>query len=160
MSDGQDDVVVDRRSWVDEQVRAGADAGSRRRSDTRRAGPQHPRGSLALHRLGRFSSHSGAGLAAAAFVLVWLVVGGIAGFPDWWETVLYSTSAAVTLVMVFAIQHTQSRQQLATQRKLDELLRAVPTADDHLIASEGATYEELQARGDLNTADRAKVTDP
>jgi low affinity Fe/Cu permease len=112
------------------------------------------RSSRVLHRVGDVSSHAGAGLVAAAFVAVWTAVGAVAGFPHWWEAVLYSISASVTLVMVFAIQHTQSRQQRATQRKLDELLRAQPAADDHLIAAEDAPDEELQALADLNMADR------
>ena len=112
--------------------------------------------SRTLHRLGELSAHAGAGLAAAVAVLVWLGVGVASGFPDWWETVLYSTSAAVTLVMVFAIQHTQTRQQSATQRKLDELVRAQPSADDSVIAVEEAPDHELQARADLNLDDRRR----
>ncbi len=76
------------------------------------------------------------------------------GFPGWWETVLYSTAASVTVVMVFAIQHTQRREQMVTQRKLDELLRALPEADDQLIAAEGASDDELEALAGLNIADR------
>ena len=103
------------------------------------------------------SSHAGAGLAAAAFVAIWLVVGAWSGFPPWWETVLYSVSASVTLIMVFAIQHAQSRQQAATQRKLDELIRASSGADNRLIAAEDAPDEELQALADLNLADRERA---
>jgi low affinity Fe/Cu permease len=110
--------------------------------------------SRTLHRLGELSAHAGAGLIAASAVVVWLTVGVAYDFPGWWETVLYATSSSVTLVMVFAIQHTQTRQQSATQRKLDELLRAQPGADDALIAVEEATDQELQARADLNLADR------
>lgn len=110
--------------------------------------------SRTLHRLGELSAHAGAGLVAALAVLIWLVVGLAYDFPGWWETVLYATSSSVTLVMVFAIQHTQTRQQSATQRKLDELLRADPAADDAVIAVEEATDHELQARADLNLADR------
>src|SRR5687767_11066139 len=102
--------------------------------------------SRALHRLGEASAHAAAGLVAATAVLAWLAVGVATDFPDWWETVPYSTGASVTLVMVFAIQHTQTRQQSDTQRKLDELLRAQPTADDSLIAVEEAPDHELQAR--------------
>ena len=91
--------------------------------------------------------------------MVWVVVGAIEHFPHWWETVLYSTSAGFTLVMVFVIQHTQSRQQLATQRKLDELLRTQPSADDQLIASEDAPDEELQALADLNMVDRQRAVE-
>jgi len=110
--------------------------------------------SRALHRLGEVSAHAGAGLVAALAVVVWLTVGVVAGFPGWWEKVLYATSSSVTLVMVFAIQHTQTRQQSATQRKLDELLRSQPRADDSLIAVEEAPDDELEARATMNLADR------
>ena len=87
-------------------------------------------------------------------MIVWLIIGATVGFAGWWVTVLDIASACVTLVMVFAIQHTQSRQQSATQRKLDELLRALPTADNRLIAVEEAPDAELEALADLNLADR------
>ncbi len=70
-------------------------------------------------------------------------MGAVTGFPSWWQVVLYSTTSAVTVVMVFAIQHTQRREQLVIQRKLDELVRAQPGADDRMIAAEGATDAEL-----------------
>ncbi len=110
-----------------------------------------------LHRVGEATSHSGAGLAVAAGVVVWLVVGAVVGFAAWWIDVLEIASSAITLVMVFAIQHTQARQQSATQRKLDELLRAMPTADDRLIAVEEAPDGELEALADLNLADREEA---
>ena len=56
---------------------------------------------------------------------------------------MQTTTAAVTVVMVFAIQHTQRREQLVIQRKLDELVRAQPQADDRMIAAETATDAEL-----------------
>ena len=93
-------------------------------------------------------------MIVACSVAAWCVVGLWTGFPHWWETVLYSTTASITVVMVFAIQHTQSREQLVTQRKLDELLRAQPGADDHLIAAEVACDEELDALAELNADDR------
>jgi low affinity Fe/Cu permease len=46
--------------------------------------------------------------------------------------------------MVFVIQHTQSREQAATQRKLDELLRALPGAQTGLIMLEEASEETMQ----------------
>jgi low affinity Fe/Cu permease len=45
--------------------------------------------------------------------------------------------------MVFTIQHTQSREQAATQLKLDELIRALPGADDHLVHVESGPDDEL-----------------
>jgi len=51
-------------------------------------------------------------------------------------------------------QHTQSRQQTATQRTLDELVRSLPHADNRLIAAESTSDEELEALGQLNATDR------
>jgi low affinity Fe/Cu permease len=70
-----------------------------------------------------------------------------AGFPARWETVFQILVAAVTLAMVFVIQHTQARHQRATQRKLDEILHALPDADNSLITLEHASDEELHATG-------------
>ena len=88
-----------------------------------------------------------------ACVVGWGVVGLIAGFPSWWQVALYSTTSAVTVVMVFAIQHTQHREQLVTQRKLDELVRAQPGADDRLIAAEAATDHELDELIDADVSE-------
>jgi low affinity Fe/Cu permease len=64
--------------------------------------------------------------------------------------VFQTVVAAVTLAMVFVIQHTQARQQAATQRKLDEILQALPGADNALLALEHASDDELRATGDLH----------
>lgn len=113
--------------------------------------------SRVLHRVDEYTSHAGAGLLAGAAVLTWTTVGLVAGFPDWWETVLYSTSSCVTVLMVFVIQHSSTRQQLSMQRKLDELLRASPTADDRVIAVEEAADDELEelAEQSLERRERA-----
>ena len=51
------------------------------------------------------------------------------------------SASAITLAMVFVIQHTQGREQAATQRKLDELLRALPGAAESLMMLEEAPKE-------------------
>jgi low affinity Fe/Cu permease len=114
-------------------------------------------GSLLLHRLGEASAHSAAGLVAATAVLVWVVFGAVVGFPSWWENLLYIVSSTVTLVMLFAIQHTQARQQSATQRKLDEILRALPRADGRLIAVEEAPDHELADLASRGRGDREQA---
>ena len=111
-----------------------------------------------LHNVGELVSHSLAGVVAATLVAVWGITGAVIGFPDWWQTVLYSCTASVTFVMVFVIQHTQSRQTSATQRKLDELVRATNGADDSLIAVEEASDEHLQALTELNLDDRQRTS--
>lgn len=91
-----------------------------------------------LHRLSEIVGHSATGLIASALAVAWAIIGLGYGFPLWWAETLYSTTASVTFVMVFVIQHTQARQTAATQRKLDELIRASSRANNALIAVEEA----------------------
>ena len=71
---------------------------------------------------------------------------------------LYTVTSSITLVMVFVIQHTQARQQAATQRKLDEVVRAVPTANNRLIAVEEAASDgELEKLADSNLDHRKRA---
>jgi len=97
-----------------------------------------------LHRLGDATSNSVAGAVAATAAACWIVVGVVTEFPSWWQVVLYSTTAIVTFVMVFVIQHTQSKQIAALQRKLDELIRSSHRADNSLISVEERPVDELQ----------------
>ena len=58
-------------------------------------------------------------------VIVIVVVIVLLNFPNHWVAAFEISVLSLTLVMVFAIQHTQGREQAATQRKLDELIRAL-----------------------------------
>ncbi len=78
-------------------------------------------------------------------VAVFVVLLAVFRFPPGWENTFAMVASAITLVMVFVIQHTQSRQQVATQLKLDELIRSAPRADDLLIHVESAGDDELIA---------------
>jgi low affinity Fe/Cu permease len=75
-----------------------------------------------------------------AAVLTWAAVS-----PHRDQVLLWfgSVAGAITVVMVFVLQHTQSRQQEALQHKLDEVLHALPLADDRLIHLESAPESEL-----------------
>jgi low affinity Fe/Cu permease len=77
--------------------------------------------------------------------LLWVLFSVFNGFPGRLETVFQAVVAALTLAMVFVIQHTQARHQVTTQRKLDEILRALPHADNSIIALEDADDETLRS---------------
>jgi len=79
--------------------------------------------------------------------VIWIAISVAAGFPSRWEIVFQSVVAAVTLAIVFVIQHTQARYQRATQRKLDEILLTMSETDNSLLALEHAPDEELRATG-------------
>jgi low affinity Fe/Cu permease len=102
--------------------------------------------SRVLHWIGDLTSKAGVAAVVASVVVLYLVFLVIAGAPGHWETTFQTVVGAVTLVMLFVIQHTQSRQQKATQLKLDELILATPKADDLLVKIENAKEGELLER--------------
>ena len=106
-----------------------------------------------LHRMDAVVSHSTAGVVAGILVGAWVGEGIVAHFPHWWEVSLYSATASVTFVMVFVIQHTQSRQVAAIQRKLDELVRSTD-AGNALIAVEDAPDRDLERLAEQAAHDR------
>jgi low affinity Fe/Cu permease len=96
-------------------------------------------------------------LAAVAIVIIWAISGPIFGFSDTWQLVINTGTTIITFLMVFLIQNTQNRDQMAMQVKLGELILAVTDADDHIANAEDMTEEELQALHDMcrQRADRA-----
>jgi low affinity Fe/Cu permease len=90
----------------------------------------------------------------ALIALGWVAYGAQSGFPSYWQAILESVTSIVTVIMLFAIQHLQARDQIVTQRKLDELIRAIPQADNRVIAVEHAPDEELEVLTEMNRQDR------
>jgi low affinity Fe/Cu permease len=81
-------------------------------------------------------------IAAVASVVV-IVAALVSREPERILAWFAAVAGAVTLVMVFVLQHTQTRLQEALHHKLDEVLHALPDADDRLIKLESASDSEL-----------------
>jgi low affinity Fe/Cu permease len=116
-------------------------------------------GSRVLAAVDRWASRPLTGLVVLAVVLAWIAVSAAAGFPAGLERIFEVLVAALTLGMVFVIQHTQARQQAATQRKLDEILHALPGADDALVRLEHGSDDELRAAADNHRQVREAARD-
>ena len=114
------------------------------------AGRGRTLGSRLLSELDRRTSRPLTALTIVVAAIVWIIISLAIGFPARWESIFQSLVAALTLAMVFVIQHTQARQQVATQRKLDEILQALPGADNALMTLEHASDDELRATGDAH----------
>lgn len=102
--------------------------------------------SKVLRWMGEATSKASAAIAVALVLLIFLLILGIEGFPTTWLTTFGAIADVITLIMLFVIQHTQSRHQLVLQLKLDELIRASPRADDRVVKLEIAPDEELAQR--------------
>ena len=102
-----------------------------------------PPGSRALHKIDRIASRPQIAWLLVGADVLWVLFSIVVGFPTRLETIFQTLVAALTVALVFVIQHTQARDQVVVQRKLDELLAAIPRADNALIALEDASDEEL-----------------
>jgi low affinity Fe/Cu permease len=107
-----------------------------------------------LSSLDRLTSHPLLALVVLTTCAAWLIFSAIVGFRSGPARIFQTIVGAVTLAMVFVIQHTQARQQSATQRKLDEILQALPEADNALLSLEHASDSELRATSDSHQAIR------
>src|ERR1017187_3279882 len=103
-----------------------------------------------LSRVDRWASRPLTALIVIAADLAWVLLSVAMGFPGLEERIFQTLVAALTLAIVFVIQHTQAREQAATQRKLDEILQALPGADNSLLMLEHASHDELRATGDAH----------
>jgi len=112
-----------------------------------------------LHSLNDASASSAATAVAARVSAGVLLAALLADSASRWLSAFEALAAAVTLVMVFALQHTQTRQQTALQRKLDEILRVLPGADTRLVHVETATQIELDALDERHIAMRDDALD-
>ena len=79
-------------------------------------------------------------------IFTWVITGPLFGFSNTWQLIINTATTIVTFLMVFLIQHTQSRDTEALQVKLDELIRAVEKADNTLLDLEEMEEEELAFR--------------
>ena len=95
-------------------------------------------------------------LAAIGVVIVWAVSGPYFGWSDTWQLVINTGTTIITFIMVFLLQHTQTRDTLAIQIKLDELIRASAASDGarHIEDLSEATLRRLRHDDDLGSIQR------
>ncbi len=136
-----------------------SDNGRVRRERFVRRTEELPLTSQLVYRIDHLSSLPSASLLVAAALLGAVIAGVCVDFSSRWETGFTVGTSVVTLIMVFVIQHTQGREQAATQRKLDELLRALPEAESSLMMLEEAPEEVLRDVQTFQRETRDEVRD-
>jgi len=97
----------------------------------------------------RWSASSMGFTTALVVVLVWIATGPLWHYSDTWQLVINTGTTIITFLMVFLIQRSQSKDALAIQLKLDELVAALSGANNRLVAAEDlseADLEDLQRR--------------
>ncbi len=87
--------------------------------------------------------HPVAFTVAIATIIAWAFTGPLFGFSNTWQLVINTATTIVTFLMVFLIQNTQNRDSVATQLKLNELIRSIQGAHVGLLDIEELTQKEL-----------------
>jgi low affinity Fe/Cu permease len=85
--------------------------------------------------------------AAALLVLVlWALSGPLLGFSDTWQLIINTSTTIVTFLMVFIIQNTQNRDNLAFNIKLDAMLEKMGLDKNKLMEAEDKSDKKLEAQ--------------
>lgn len=88
--------------------------------------------------------HAWVFVLALAILVIWAVTGPLLKFSDTWQLVINTGTTIVTFLMVFVIQNTQNRDNLALNLKLDALLKASKVNEKKLIGLEDQSDKELE----------------
>jgi low affinity Fe/Cu permease len=83
-------------------------------------------------------------IIAAVVVILWAVTGPIFKFSDTWQLVINTGTTIITFLMVFIIQHSQNKDTVALQLKLNELIAASEAPSNKLIGIEDLDDDELE----------------
>lgn len=97
-------------------------------------------------------------LLALAVVVIWFIFGLIHGFSDTVQLVINTGTTIVTFLMVFLIQNTQNRDSRAIHVKLDDLIRAVESAENRLIGLEDQPEEDIERAEEQERLFRSRDT--
>ena len=82
--------------------------------------------------------------AALGVLLLWAASGPLLGFSETWQLVINTTTTIITFLMVFIIQNTQNRNDLAVNIKLDELLEKHGIDKEEVLAAENLSDKKLE----------------
>jgi low affinity Fe/Cu permease len=84
-------------------------------------------------------------IALLALVL-WALSGPLLGFSDTWQLIINTSTTIVTFLMVFIIQNTQNRDNLAINLKLDVMIKHMGLDEKDLLEAEEKNDKYLKEK--------------
>jgi low affinity Fe/Cu permease len=81
---------------------------------------------------------------ACIVIIAWLVTGPYFQYSDTWQLLINTGTTIVTFLMVFLLQNTQTRDTMALQAKIDELILANRHASNALLGIEELPEEKIR----------------
>lgn len=83
---------------------------------------------------------------ALVVLILWGVSGPLLGFSDTWQLIINTSTTIITFLMVFIIQNTQNRDNLALNIKLDTLMNKMGVTEKELYVAEEESDSRLEDR--------------
>jgi low affinity Fe/Cu permease len=92
----------------------------------------------------RAMGHAWVFAAALAILVVWALSGPLLGFSDTWQLIINTSTTIITFLMVFIIQNTQNRDNMAINLKLDVVLKSLGDGRKDLLEAEEQSDKILE----------------
>jgi low affinity Fe/Cu permease len=83
-------------------------------------------------------------VCALGVLLLWVLSGPLLGFSDTWQLIINTSTTIVTFLMVFIIQNTQNRDNLAFNIKQDAVMKKLGITAKDLLEAEDQSDVKLE----------------
>ncbi len=83
-------------------------------------------------------------VVALSALLLWAASGPLLGFSDTWQLIINTSTTIITFLVVFIIQNTQNRDNLAMNIKLDAIMRKMGIIDGDMLSAEDHSDTDLE----------------
>ena len=90
--------------------------------------------------------HAWVFVIALVVLVIWAISGPLLGFSDTWQLIINTSTTIVTFLMVFIIQNTQNRDNLALNIKLDAILEKMGLDRGDLLEAEEESDKKLETK--------------
>jgi low affinity Fe/Cu permease len=90
--------------------------------------------------------HAWVFVIALSVLLIWALSGPLLGFSDTWQLIINTSTTIITFLMVFIIQNTQNRDNLALNLKLDVMMKKLGIEKGDLLEAEENSDKVLEKK--------------
>jgi low affinity Fe/Cu permease len=90
--------------------------------------------------------HAWVFIAALAILIIWAISGPLLGFSDTWQLIINTGTTIITFLMVFIIQNTQNRDNMALNLKLDVMMKKMGIEKKDLLEAEEKSDKSLEKK--------------
>jgi low affinity Fe/Cu permease len=90
--------------------------------------------------------HAWVFIAALAILIIWAISGPLLGFSDTWQLIINTGTTIITFLMVFIIQNTQNRDNMALNLKLDVMMKKMGIEKKDLLEAEKKSDKSLEKK--------------